>query len=109
MLDETRVLEALLHEDLASFIAMSFRTLEAGTDFRENWHNLAFAHQLTRVANGELTRLILTVPPRSGKSISASAAYPAWVLGRHPSLKIMCVSYASDLAHTNATNFRTII
>ena len=109
MLDEARVLEALLHEDLASFVAMSFRTLEPGTEYRENWHNLVFAHHLTRVARGEVRRLIINVPPRSLKSITASVAYPAWVLGQDPGCKIMCVSYSGDLARLHAGNFRAII
>lgn len=109
VLDERRVLDAVLHEDLASFVAVSFDTLEPGTRFRENWHNLAMAHHLTEVRFGRTRRLILNVPPRAGKSISVSVAYAAWALGHDPGLKIMCISYSAELARDHALNFRTIV
>ena len=109
MADRIRVLDAVLREDLASFIAKSFATLEPGTTFRENWHNHALAHQLTLVTSGGTTRLIVNVPPRSGKSISVTVAYTAWMLGRDPTLKIMCLSYSGELAREHALNFRTIV
>jgi hypothetical protein len=61
------------------------------------------------VANGECRRLILCVPPRSGKSIAVSIAFPAWVLGRDPRKKIMCMSYGQDLARKLAIDFRTVV
>ena len=33
------------------------------------------------------------MPPRMGKSIVSSIAFPAWCLGRDPTKKIMCISY----------------
>ena len=38
------------------------------------------------------------MPPRMMKSMSVSIAYPAWILGKAPQTKIMCVSYSEDLA-----------
>ena len=38
------------------------------------------------------------MPPRNLKSICASVAFPAWALGRNPAKRIVCVSYAADLA-----------
>ena len=47
---------------------------------------------------GELRRLITNIPPRHLKSLCASVALPAWLLGHDPSAQILCVSYAQDLA-----------
>jgi predicted phage terminase large subunit-like protein len=109
MRDRRRVLEALLREDLGSFLHQSFKTLGPSTRYRENWHIRTFCHHLERVARGECRRLIINVPPRSMKSICASVAFPAWVLGREPSKKIMCVSYSKDLTRKHALDFRTVI
>ena len=45
-----------------------------------------------------MRRLIVNVPPRSIKSITAAVAFPAWVLGQDPTRRIICVSYAEELA-----------
>ena len=49
------------------------------------WHVEAIAYQLERVRRGEIRRLIINMPPRSLKSIAASVAFPAFVLGHDPS------------------------
>lgn len=43
-------------------------------------------------------RLILTMPPRHGKSQIVSRHFPAWVLGMFPDMHIIAASYAADLA-----------
>jgi hypothetical protein len=50
------------------------------------------AAYLDRVARGEIKRLIINLPPRTLKSLSASIALPVWLLGRNPRLKIMSVA-----------------
>ena len=57
----------------------------------------------------EIKRLIITLPPRSLKSICASVAFPAWALGHDPTLKIICASYAQDLAGKHARDSRTLM
>ena len=42
-------------------------------------------------------RLIICMPPRSGKSQIVSRAFPAYALGRDPDLNIIATSYSSDL------------
>ena len=109
MSDVDRRFRALLREDLLSFTRMAFKTIEPGTPFQTNWHNHALAYQLARVARGECRRLIVNVPPRSGKSISVSVALPAWILGRDPTRKIMVVSYGQELARKHAIDFRKVV
>lgn len=87
MSDRARLLRALLRQDLSCFVRKCLATLEPGTPYAHNWHIDHLCWQLTRVARGELTRLIINVPPRSMKSITVSVAFPAWVPGRsrmHP-------------------------
>ena len=67
------------------------------------------AHALERVRRGETKRLIITVPPRHLKSITASVAFPAYVLGRDPTKKIICVSYSDELAIKHAMDFRAVV
>ena len=78
------------------------------TTFRR-WHVEAIAWQLERVRRGEIRRLIINMPPRSLKSIAASVAFPAFVLGHDPSRRIICVSYSGDLAKKHANDFRAVL
>ena len=70
-------LRALMRQDLSSFIQRSIATVDPGADYLHNWHIDAIAHRLAQIATGEIKRLIITMPPRSLKSISASVAFPA--------------------------------
>lgn len=108
MLDR-RIVEALLREDLHSFIMRTFDTLEGGKPFQPNWHIELIADRLQQAFDRKINRLIINVPPRSLKSICASVAFPAWALGRDPTLRIVCASYSQDLSGKLARDCRTVM
>jgi len=93
----------------ATFVAKCFSTIRPGTPFVENWHILAIAHHLEQVRLGRTKRLLITVPPRSLKSTCASVAFPAFVLGRDPTTRLVCVSYAEDLAANHARDCKAVM
>ena len=109
MTSQQAALLAAVRQDLPSFIAKCFATLEPGGSYQQNWHILHIAHQLTRVSDGELKRLIVNIPPRHLKSICVTVAYTAWVMGHDPSRKIIALSYSSELAEELARQFRTVV
>src|SRR5208337_3793050 len=74
-----------------------------------SWHHEFIAAKLAAVRAGRVRRLIICVPPRHLKSHLASVAFPAWCLGHDPSLQILCVSYAQDLADKLARDCRRIV
>ena len=53
---------------------------------------------LADVVAGRSPRLMLTMPPRHGKSELASRRFPAYALGRYPDLSVISTSYAADLS-----------
>ena len=95
--------------DLLTFTEACFQTVVPGGTFGSNWHLEAITHALRRVLAGEVKRLIIAMPPRSLKSICASVAFPAFVLGHDPSRKIVCVSYSDVLASKHANHFRAVM
>jgi predicted phage terminase large subunit-like protein len=109
MTPEARALEALLRNDLRAFVYKVFTTLSPNQTYVRGWHIDAICWQLERVRRGEIRRLIINMPPRSLKSIAASVAFPAFLLGRDPSRRIICVSYAGDLAKKHSNDFRAAI
>ena len=109
MVSEERKFQALLRADFRAFVHKAFTTLCPGQDYVSTWHVEAIAWQLERVRRGEIRRLIINMPPRSLKSIMASVAFPAFVLGHQPSRRIICVSYSGDLSRKHSNDFRALI
>ena len=101
--------EALVRADFAGFAERAFHELNPQTDFATNWHFRVIAAKLTAVYQGRIRRLVVNMPPRHLKSHLASVAFPAWCLGRNPSLQVLCVSYAQDLADKLARDCRRIV
>ena len=66
--------------------------------FIEGDHHRLIADKLTRVAKGELKRLIVNMPPRHTKSEFASIYFPRWMMGLKPDLKIMQTTHTADLS-----------
>jgi predicted phage terminase large subunit-like protein len=105
----SRIVEAACRRDFASFLRKCFHTLSPSAAFQMNWHVLALAYHLELVMRGEITRLIINLPPRYLKSIAASIAFPAFVLGHDPAKRIIGVSYGLDLALKLSNDFRRIV
>ena len=103
------VLDAVLRQSFEAFVRKTFNTLSPGQTFVPGWHISALAYQLERIRRGEIKRLIINMPPRSLKSIAASVAFPAFVLGHDPTRRIICASYSGELAYKLANDFRAIL
>lgn len=65
--------------------------------YAEDFHE-ELAKKLTEVYEGEEDRLIVSVPPRMGKSELCSRLFPAWCLGKDPSIRFIVTSYSQPLA-----------
>ena len=71
---------------------------EVWPDFIEGKHHKIYAEKLNRIANGELKRLIVNMPPRHTKSEFASNLFPAFYMGRHPKAKLIQTTHTGELA-----------
>ena len=80
-----------------------------GQRYRHSWHIEAIAWHLQQCRERTIRRLIITMPPRSLKSICASVALPAYALGHDPTERIVCVSYAQDLTLKHARDARAVL
>lgn len=83
-----------------------------------NWHHIVICRQLERLARGEIRDLIINIPPRCGKSILVSVAFPAWLWVQKrdpnypligPQCRFLCVSYGSTLAEVAAVKMRRLV
>lgn len=105
---DRNLLDAILRRDLVAFTRKAFHVVSPGA-YHDNWHIQAIAWQLQEVAAGRVKRLLVTMPPRHLKSICASVAFPAWILGQDPTRRIICASYSTDLATKHARDCRAVM
>lgn len=95
--------EELARRRLGDFIAL----LEPS--YERTRHTEALCTALEAIERGDIDRLIIQMPPRHGKTMHVSQAYPAWVLGRNPRAQIVLASYGADLAEGNSRKARAYI
>lgn len=100
---------ALYRSSFPAFLRFAFRELYPHQKLIENWHVDVLADRLERVARGEIKRLLVTLPPRSLKTFSASIALPTWMLGRYPHLNIVSASGTTEVAHELARASRELM
>src|SRR4029077_2535474 len=72
-------------------------------------HHRAIAAAFEQVEQGKITRLIINVPPRHGKSQLSSRMFPAWFMGRHPAESLILATYSDKLSWDFGREVRQII
>ncbi|MBB4152736.1 putative phage terminase large subunit-like protein [Sphingomonas jinjuensis] len=108
-LDIPSALNQVCRTDFQAFVERVFATLDPGETLERGTYLPVLCDHLARVERGEIKRLLVTIPPRHLKSVTASIALPAWVLGRDPTKRILTVSYASDLTADHSRNFLKVV
>jgi predicted phage terminase large subunit-like protein len=56
-----------------------------------------------------ISRLMILMPPRHGKTELASIKFPAWLVGRLPDSRVILTSYGADLAAKNSRQMRDLV
>lgn len=103
------MLDVLGRNDFDAFAAQVFPITQPGVIYEHNWHIECISEHLQAMHRGEISRLIINLPPRSLKSYLVSQAFPAWLLGKDPCEKIINVSYGLSVVEQNAMKCRSII
>ncbi len=67
-------------------------------NFIHGRHHEKMARAFEKVAEGQIKRLIINMPPRHTKSEFASYLLPSWFLGKFPGKKIIQTSHTAELA-----------
>jgi predicted phage terminase large subunit-like protein len=106
---QRELLRAHIRDKFYAFYKYIAAVIMPGQTFLLARHFLVLARALEKVATGEIKRLLIAIPPRHGKSMLASVAFPAWMLGRHPNHKIICATYGDVLTKDFSTRFRDIM
>jgi predicted phage terminase large subunit-like protein len=72
-------------------------------------HHQLIVDRLEAVERGEITRLMIFMPPRHGKSLLGTQLFPAWFLGRHPDRSIITTSYSQELSDDFGRQVRNLV
>src|SRR6266567_4806297 len=96
-------------DDFKLFVRLAWHVIEPGRPFVPGWHLDAIADHLTAVSNGEISHLLVNMPPRHGKSSLISALWSAWLLLNTPAIRLLCASYAMNLATRDNLKTRRVI
>ena len=107
-LTKGQIVRELLSRREASGSLMSFVEYTMPS-YRAARHHRLIAEKLEAVERGEIKRLMIFCPPRSGKSQLASRHFPAWYVGRHPDRQIITVSANADLASDFGRDVRNLV
>ncbi|MCB2186271.1 MAG: phage terminase large subunit [Deltaproteobacteria bacterium] len=99
----------LAEDSLFHFTRAAWPVVEGGRKFKANWHHRAICDHLEAVTRGEITRLIINVPPRSTKSTIVSVMWPAWVWIKEQNKQFLTGSHAAPLAIRDALKTRRLV
>jgi len=99
---------ALCRRDMLHYARYIFEK-EYETPLLEAWYHELLCRALERVASGEVTRLIINIPPAYGKTEFAVRLFVSWFLGNYPKKRVIYTSYSDDLANKTPAEVKGII
>lgn len=101
--------------DLARFYRGCWGVMDP-SPYKHNWHIDAISDHLMAVTDGQIKRLLINVPFRTGKTLLCSVAWHAWTWAQGkkgprsgPQVSFLCLSYASKLSLDNALTSNRLI
>ena len=68
------------------------------SEYRPSYHHQIIAETLEEMEDGHKRKVLLTCPPRHGKTALATIGFVAWFLGRNPTKSVIVGTYNSDYA-----------
>lgn len=101
----------LCSRSLAAFSRRAWPILEPATPLKWGWALDATCEHLEAVAAGQITRLLITVPPGSMKSLLTGVLLPAWEWGPKGAahLRYLGTAHKQELAVRDSTKCRRLI
>lgn len=97
---------------LIDFVRLMWHALEPESRrFVEGWHIGAICEHLEAVTDGEITKLLMNVPPGSMKSMLTDVFWPLWEWGpcNMPATRYFTASYSQKLTIRDNQRFLAVI
>lgn len=106
---QQQMIRYLCQTKLAPFARMAFGWMNPQAIYQHRWYIDVLADKLERCLNGEISRLMINMPPRYLKSFITSIAFPVWALARKPDAKFMCITGNTGLLQDQLIATRSLI
>lgn len=98
----------VLQEDFKLFVREAWPHID-NKKFKGNWHIDAICDHLQAVAEGDIKRLLINIPPGAGKSLLASVLYPAWVWTRQANHQFISTSFSVKRSTRDSRKMRKLV
>lgn len=101
----------LCKRSLAHFAQRAWHVLEPAAELKWGWALDAICQHLEAVTNGEITRLLMNVPPGSMKSLLTGVIWPAWEWGPRgmPEMRFVGTAHEETLAIRDNRKCRDLV
>ena len=101
-------------DDFLKFVKLTMPDIEDPENvdisiFKDAKHHRALAKVLEKVEKGHIPRLIVTLPPRHGKTELISRRFIPWLLGRAPYRNIIFATYNEPFSQDIGSDCRNIM
>lgn len=103
------IIRQVARNDLTALLGLAWPLVSPAGEFVDAPFYRAISFELGRLMRGEDQWLGIAIPPRGGKSILTSVVLPAFLLGRDPTVGVMCVTHSKQLAAKFANDFRRVV
>lgn len=96
---------------LVTFTRRAWAVLEPQQPYIHGWHMDAIAEHLEAITAGQITRLLINIPPGTMKSKSCAVFWPAWEWGPRgmPSMRFIGASHEEGLAIRDSVSMRRLV
>ena len=108
MTNEEKVIKVKCEGDLLFFARYIYKE-NHNRNFSTSPHFIQIANTLEKVVRGEITRLIINIPPRYGKTELAIKMFVSWCLAKYNQSKFIHLSYSDALALDNSSQTKEYI
>lgn len=97
------------YKRLVEFVRAAWPIIEGGNQYKHNWHIDAICEHLEAVTRGEISNLLINIPPGCMKSLIVSVCWPAWEWKANPELRYLGAAYAEQLSIRDAMKTKLLV
>lgn len=100
---------AYCEQSLANFVRQAWHIIDPGMPLVWGPHMDAVCLHLEAITKGQISRLLINIPPGTSKSSLVSIYWPAWEWTTRPEMRFIGASHEQSLAVRDSTKMRRLI
>jgi predicted phage terminase large subunit-like protein len=108
-IDQGEIVRALVDKGGLHEFLKTFWNVIVPAPFVDNWHIGAMCEYLEAVSLGQIKKLVLNVPPATGKTGLVSIMWPAWQWSLQPETKFLVASFDQSLVRDSADRMIDVV